>query len=528
MTPFLLWHLLQASAQRTPDQIAVIDRARSITYRTLDERSTQLARALRGEGVGAGDRIGIFLDKSLEAVIAIFGVLKAGAAYVPLDATSPLRRVALIVQDCQLAGLVSDAGKAAALWPVLDSPPPRLILAGAGENGSPVPPAATLVFWSEVFSGSAGVLPDTHTIESDLAYILYTSGSTGRPKGVAISHRASMTFVHWATDYFQIQRDDRLSSHAPLHFDLSIFDIFAGLAAGATVALVPPETAIFPYTLAEWMAEQRITVWYSVPTALTQLVLHGELDSHDLAALRLILFAGEAFPVKHVRSLQKLLPGVAYYNLYGPTETNVCTVYPVPPLPDTQTAPCPIGVACANMQVFALDDGGNPIVTGQEGELYVRGPGLMRGYWNAPDASAQALVPHPLRPESGEWVYRTGDWVRLEVDGNYSFIGRRDGMVKSRGYRIELGEIETALYRHPAVAEAAVVLVPDEEIGNRLLAFVVTTPGQAVGPVELLAHCRAVLPHYMLPERVDIRTDLPKTSTGKIDRRALEREKHGQ
>lgn len=519
MMPFLLWHLLAESARRQPQRIALRDRGESLTYDALDQQSDRLAGLLRARGIGAGDRVGVYLHKSIRAVIAICGVLKAGAAYVPLDVKSPPGRVGLMVEDCQLAGLVGESGLLSRLLPQLRHPPALLLW--VDDDAPLLPPGVQGIEWSAALAGPAVDPWTAQGIESDLAYILYTSGSTGRPKGVAISHRAALSFVHWAVDYFGLTAEDRLSSHAPFHFDLSIFDLFAGLAAGATVALVPDERLIFPYALAEWMAEERISVWYSVPSALTQLLLYADLESHDLSALRLVLFAGEVFPAPHLRGLQGVLPTPGYYNLYGPTETNVCSVYAVPRLAPEQQTPCPIGRACANSRLIALDEGGAPVQPGGVGELYVEGPTLMAGYWGKPEASAAALVLHPLHPEQGGRVYRTGDFVRLEADGNYSFVGRGDGLVKSRGYRIELGEIEAALHSHPAVAEAAVVPLPDEEIGNRLLAFVVTLPDQTIGPGEVLAYCRAVLPCYMLPERVEVRVELPKTSTGKIDRRAL-------
>jgi amino acid adenylation domain-containing protein len=472
--------------------------------------------------------VGIYLDKSSAAIVSIFGILKAGAAYVPLDSKSPVARVGLMADDCRLAALVSDGHKLATLLPSLQFPPSCLVLSNDGSADLPEIPHTELIGWQDVLHAPAAALSDNGAIETDLAYILYTSGSTGRPKGVMISHRAALTFVNWAADYFQLKPDDRLSNHAPLHFDLSIFDLFAGLAASATVVLVPAETAIFPYSLAAWMAENRISVWYSVPSALIQLVLHGELESHDLSALRLVLFAGEVFPVQHLRRLQQMVPAPAYYNLYGPTETNVCTVYPVPTLSAEQSTPCPIGRACANMQVFALDEQGQEIGPDQIGELYVRGPDLMRGYWNLPDVTATVLLPNPLNPTGGEQVYRTGDLVRLDRDGNLVFVGRRDGMVKSRGYRIEVGEIEAVLYRHPGVAEAAVIPVVDEEIGHRLVGFVAPSPGSTVHSDELLAHCQAHLPAYMTPERIEVRSALPKTSTGKIDRLQLRSSETGQ
>lgn len=518
MTPFLLWHLLRNSARRNPAQVALVDGEHHLTYGELEAQSNQLAHTLQEQGIGVGSRVGLYLDKSSAAIVSIFGILKAGAAYVPLDPASPVPRVALIAEDCQLVAIVGNAARLAALLPCLPVPPPHLIVTEGSAAGLRQSTQSQLIEWEVVRGASVAALAESVAIENDLAYILYTSGSTGRPKGVMIDHRAALTFINWAAGYFQLKPADRLSNHAPLHFDLSIFDLFAGIAVGATIALVPPLVTLFPYTLAAWMAEKRITTWYSVPSALIQLLLHGELPQHDLSALRLVLFAGEVFPIQHLRWLQQLLPTPSYYNLYGPTESNVCTVFPVPTLSPAQSTPCPIGRACANTQVMALNERGELVAPGEEGELYVRGPTLMRGYWGLPDATAARLLPNPLAPDSGERVYRTGDLVRLDFDGNYLFIGRRDGMVKSRGYRIELGEIEAALHRHPGVAEVAVIPLPDDNVGCRLVAYVVPRSGSIATQDGLRATCQRYLPHYMIPEQVEILSYLPRTSTGKIDR----------
>lgn len=355
----LLHTLLGKSAGFNPNKEAVWCDKRHITYRELEAVSNQMANTLVEIGVERGDRVGIYLDKSIEAVIAIFGILKAGGVYVPLDPHAPTKRIAFIIQNCQIKMLVGTREKISALGSKADKLPDLkyVILADdAHEAGlSRKDEFAKVVPWPEVLQASTSQPPDPALIENDLAYILYTSGSTGTPKGVMISHRASLTFVNWAYETFQVRADDRVSNHAPFHFDLSIFDLFTTIKAGGTVILVPAVLSIFPINLANFIAEQKISIWYSVPSALTRLVLYGRVGRQSFPHLRTILFAGEVFPIKYLCQLMEQIPHVRYYNLYGPTETNVCTYYEVPPLSSERVEPLPIGKACAiRLKVFSF------------------------------------------------------------------------------------------------------------------------------------------------------------------------------
>jgi amino acid adenylation domain-containing protein len=507
----LLQQLLSASAERHPDTPAVRARGRSLTYGELETRSSQLAHLLRERGVARGDRVGLCFSKAVESMVAMLGVLKAGAAYVPLDPHAPAQRVAGIAADCGLRALITTAERLAAM-------PPAPLACAVLVSGRAQ--AAGEVEWSalDTFPTSA---PPQASIETDLAYILYTSGSTGRPKGVMLTHRNALTFVDWCAATFGIRPDDRLANHAPLHFDLSVFDVYNALQAGATVTLIHEELAVFPQRLAALIEDHGITVWYSVPSALIYLLQHADLGARDLERLRLVLFAGEVFPMKYLRQLADQLPHAELYNLYGPTETNVCTYHRVDRFRLAGQERLPIGRACANTEAFALDAEGRPVGVGETGELYVRGPSVTPGYWGDADKSRRVLVSNPLQPGLDERVYRTGDLVTPDENGEYVFLGRRDNQVKSRGYRIELGDIEAALYAHPAVVEAAVIAVRDDEIGSRLRAFAVLKPEHALTAADLQAHCAGRVPRYMVPETIELRPSLPKTSTGKTDRTRL-------
>jgi amino acid adenylation domain-containing protein len=508
---YLLQQLLTASAERCPEAPAVRARGRSLGYGELEARSSQLAHLLRERGVVPGDRVGLYFPKAVESVVAMLGVLKAGAAYVPLDPHAPVARVAGIAADCGLRALVTTAERLAAL-------PPAPLACAVLVSGQAE--AAHQVEWPALAAYPA-TAPPAAAIETDLAYVLYTSGSTGRPKGVMLTHRNALTFVDWCAATFGVGADDRLANHAPLHFDLSVFDVYNALAAGACVTLIHEEVALFPQRLAALVEAERFTVWYSVPSALVYLLQHGDLGARDLDRLRLVLFAGEVFPMKYLRQLADLLPRAELYNLYGPTETNVCTYHRVDRARLAGQERLPIGRACANTDTLVLDADGRRVGPGETGELYVRGPSVTPGYWGDTDKTARALVANPLQPWLGERLYRTGDLVTLDADGEYQFLGRRDSQVKSRGYRIELGDVEAALYAHPDVLEAAVIAVPDEEIGSRLRAFVAPPPGRTLTPAALQAHCARLVPRYMVPEAIEVRPSLPRTSTGKTDRTRL-------
>lgn len=514
----LLHELLEDAAHRHPSAIAIVDGDASCCYDELDRRASQLAHLLREHGVGRGDRVGIYLRKSIDAIVAIYGTLKCGGVYVPLDPDAPVARIATIAADCTIRHLVT-AGEMADRWAGVvgaGAPLQVLVVIDCRDPGWVQP--GTRFFGLAAVEAQPATAPPSVGISLDLAYILYTSGSTGTPKGVMLSHANALAFVEWGAHRFSVVGDDRLSSHAPLHFDLSIFDVFVAAKAGARVVLVPPAASLFPVEIGRFIERTGITVWYSVPSILSLVVLRGGLTVSSCPTLRAILFAGEVFPTKYLRALMALLPHVEFHNLYGPTETNVCTHFQVRSLEATDET-IPIGTAIADVEVFVVTTDGSVAPPGVVGELQVRGPTITRGYWGRPDATKAALARGPAPHAEHDLVYRTGDLARQDDDGNWRFIGRNDSQIKSRGYRIELGDIEAALNASPAVIECAVLAVPDDVITNRLVAFVVALG--TLSSADLAGICHARLPGYMVPERFELCQELPKTSTGKIDRQVL-------
>lgn len=516
---FLLFHGLDNAAERTPQQEAVRIWDRSISYGELAGRSNALARVLAENGVRRGDRVGILQRKGIEAVVALYGIMKAGAAYVPLDMTAPADRHARIVADCGLDTLVAT--------PESRSSIEQLVRAGGGalhvvgiEEGSVAGVRATP--WSAVEKEvESGQRASAAPVEDDLAYILYTSGSTGVPKGIMHSHRSALAFAEWGCTKYGLRADDSVSNHAPLHFDLSTFDYFATAIAGARTVVIPEEVTRLPASLSELMQDERITVWYSVPSALIQLLERGDLRRRKLDALRWVLFAGEPFPTKHLRTLMELLPGVAFANLYGPTETNVCTSYELTGGPPTDDQPIPIGHPCDNTEAIVVDEADREVAPGAVGELLVRGAVVMKGYWGRPDLNDRAFYKRHAAPGLEQRYYRTGDLVRLGTDGEFSFLGRKDRQVKVRGFRVELDEIEVALLSHGAVAEAAVYPIPGEAGIARVEAAVILRPGMISQAEQLQAHLAQRLPPQAMPSEIRLVADFPRTSTGKIDRNRL-------
>ena len=509
--------LFVAAAARHPDRVAVVLPGRGeITYGALDGLSNRLRDRLHAMAVRPGDRVGIYVGKSIDSVAAICGILKSGAAYVPVDPSAPPARNAYILNNCRVAALIVEARFRAALETELaaQGPLPPILGIDAAGTGD----ALARALDAEDRDAPAAAVA-TATSEPDaLAYILYTSGSTGKPKGVMLSHENAVSFVDWCSEVFDPGPDDRFSSHAPFHFDLSILDLHVPLKHGASIVLIPEERGKDPQHLAQLIDDHRISIWYSAPSILSLLAQFGELPRHDCSSLRLVLFAGEVFPVKHLRTLTMLLRRPRYFNLYGPTETNVCTYHEVvPPVPDERTVPYPIGTVCSHLRGKVIGTEGETVRPGEEGELCIAGRGVMQGYWELPEQTARGFI---VDPDDTRW-YRTGDVVVEDAGGIYTYRGRRDRMVKRRGYRVELGEIEGGLYQHPRVKEVAVVATPDEEAGVRVTAFLSVREGALPSLVEMKRFAAERLPLYMVPDRFHWLESLPKTSTDKIDYQQL-------
>lgn len=515
---------LRRWARQQPDAPAVEFKDRSLTYQELDEQSSALAAALHNLGVRPGDRIGMWLRKSIESIVVIYGALKAGAIYVPIDPSAPARRMSRILADCAVTCVVTNDDQCATLATHTDTFARSCPVITVGDAVDATP--ATAHRWDKLLA--SGTTPDYQfpaREPDDPAYILYTSGSKGSPKGVTISHRNARAFVDWAVDEFRMVPHDRVASHAPLHFDLSVLDVYATCRAGGCVVLIPESQIGFGAALNSFVADRRITVWYSVPNALGRMLTarnHGLLAG---SSLRIVLFAGETMPVGHLRRLREVVAGADLYNLYGPTETNVCVFHRIrdEDVAQERTEPAPIGRPCPYAPVYVVAQDGRPLDPrpGQYGELLVAGDSVMLGYWQDEELTASRTAEVVLPDGGRATAYRTGDMVRMDDSLNYVFCGREDDMIKIRGYRVEIGEVESAISTADHVREVVCIPFGETSAVERIDAYVVATDESRLDIAALRRHCLERLPRYMVPERVHVVAELPRTSSGKINRRAL-------
>lgn len=518
MTPYLLQHYLALQAALTPQATAVEDADKALSYMQLDLGSRKLAAMLVADGLARQAQVGVYLDKSADALLAFFAVLRAQACYVPLDAAhTPAHRVADILELGEVRCLITSTARwqaASASWSDAQQ-----------EMFSHV----RLVFIDELVfddaSASADPAPDERSIDLDLAYILFTSGSTGRPKGVTISHRNATTFVNWSLSYFNPPPGKRFACHASLNFDLTVFDIYVAIASGGTVVMVPGNVAANPRAMAQWIGESRIDCWYSVPSAWIAVLNHARLDDEALrrclARLEWVLFAGEVFPPTYLRRLMATAPAARFVNLYGPTETNVCTYFHVPDAAAVGERPVPIGRPCGNTDVVVLTADMREAAVGEEGELMVSGSGVTAGYFRNEAASSAAFMASPLSHHRGRLLYRTGDRVRLNAEGQLDYLGRNDLMVKIAGFRVELQEVEGVLHGFALVRRAVALAYRCERRGNLRLGALIESHeagGAALSVLALKEFVSKTLPAYMVPEAIFPVGSIPLNPNGKTDR----------
>ena len=513
MKGHLIHSPLSHYAKAAPEHPALSFQGSQMSYRELEESANQLAHALIASGATPHGRIGIFLYKGLDLGIAIYAILKTGCAFVPLDPAMPAERLAYILEDCKIDLLISSD----ALVSTIDQLPVNLPLTVAGVSKDT---AFKKIEQSSIDKQPKSV-PDVVFTDQYLGYIMYTSGSTGNPKGMMHTHSGSICYANWGKDHVQLTANDRVASHAPLHFDLSIFDFFSTLRAGATVVLVPEAVTKFPASWTKLIEDEKVTAVFTVPYTLITMAEQGAMEMRDLTSLRWIMFGGEPYPPRQLRQIMDALPNTQFTNVYGPAEAPSCTCYDIPrPLPAGDD-PLPIGLVSINSEGIVIDQNDEDCQIGESGELCIKSSTLTRGYWNQPALNEKAFL---LRKGPGPFpdvYFRTGDRVVTGADGYLHFLGRMDRMIKTRGHRVELDEVESALGSHSNVIEAAAFVVPDEHSSHSIVAVAKIKIQNESATADLLSHVKSKLPPYAVPRDLNILDELPHTSSGKVDRRRL-------
>ncbi|MGE0131182.1 MAG: amino acid adenylation domain-containing protein [Blastocatellales bacterium] len=527
MLPVLQDYVIKR-ADKTPEATAIVASQERISYQQIENASNQIARTLKSAGCKKGDRVCLLAPKSPAAIINLIGILKADCAYVPLDPSSPAPRLAKIVASCEPRCILITESVTDLLDDLLSEinlpvTPVVGLMDRIGSAGISERRNFKIGFTNDDVENHSSTHLDYQAGSEDLAHILFTSGSTGNPKGVMIKHSNVIHFVEWAVRYFDINSEDRVSGHPPLHFDLSTFDIYGSFAAGAQLHLVPAELNLLPNKMADFIRNSELTQWFSVPSALNYLAKLDVVRQNDFPALKRLLWCGEVFPTPALRYWMQRLPHVNFTNLYGPTEATIASsYYTVQKCPAADSDPVPIGFACAGEELLILDDNLKPVAQSEIGNLYIRGIGLSPGYWRDPEKTDSAFIRNPLGASPDDRIYRTGDLARAGDDGLVYFLGRADSQIKSRGYRIELGEIETALNALGLTQDCAVVAINTERFEGAIICCAyVPSPGREVTSILLRGMVGKSLPGYMLPARWMCLDRMPLNVNGKYDRRKL-------
>ncbi len=500
-------HFLERSAARCPEKTALICGERRLTYREIDDESTRLAALLQAHGVGRGDRVAIALDNSVEAVVAVFGALKAGGVFMMVNPTVKADKLGYLLNHSRATALVCAAHCLARLEPLWSRTPHLLTLVTVGGAIGHAPSKDVVPF--DACPGTP--LRPSRNIDVDLAALIYTSGSTGQPKGVMLTHLNIVSAATSITTYLENPSDDIILNVLPLSFDYGLYQVLMAFKAGATLVL--EQSFAYPAETLDVLVRERVTGFPIVPT-MSALLLQMDLSRYDFSALRYITNTGAALPTSHIAQLRRAFPHATLYSMYGLTECKRVSYLPPSQL---DVRPDSVGKGMPNEEVYIVDEHGRRLESGV-GELVIRGSNVMKGYWEQPEETEKVLRPGPL---PGERVLYSGDLFRMDEEGYLYFIGRKDDIIKTRGEKVSPKEVENVLYKMAPIAEAAVVGVPDPILGEVVKAVVTVKAGASVTQREVMRHCASHLEDFMVPKLVEIRDAMPKTGTGKIDKSTL-------
>jgi acyl-CoA synthetase (AMP-forming)/AMP-acid ligase II len=544
----LVQHFLENSASRLPDKVALICDGKRLTYSEINRQADQLASALANLGIKRQDRVVIFMDNSAESVASLFGILKAGAIFIMVNATMKAKKLRYILKDSDAKALITHSNKARIIHEALDgvSPLEHILWVGSAPK---LPPSGSAGIrfhaWndlvdlspSSVVNGplseyqpsavslqspgsppldpgsSVSRAPCAGGIDIDLAAIIYTSGSTGEPKGVMSAHYNMVAAAKSITRYLGNTEDDILLNVLPLSFDYGLYQVLMAFLFGGTVVL--EKSFLYPYRILEKVVEEKVTGFPLVPTMAALLLQMEDLSKFDFSRLRYMSNTAAALPVAYIRKLQSLFPHVRIFSMYGLTECKRVSYLPPDQL---DKRPDSVGIPIPNEEVFVVDESGNEVPPGEVGELVIRGSNVMQGYWNAPEETARRYRPGRYR---GETLLYSGDLFRRDEEGYLYFVARKDDMIKTKGERVSPKEIESALCELEGVAEAAVIGVPDEIFGQAIKAFVVQKKGAGLVDKDVLSYCTKSLEPFMVPKYVEFIESFPKSPSGKIDKKEL-------
>jgi amino acid adenylation domain-containing protein len=509
----LLHDHLSRTAARLPDKEALVAGEERRTYGEIEREANALARTLATRGVERGDRVIIYADSAVPAVVAFWGVLQANAVVSVVNAQTKPDKLAYLIRDCRPGALITDARSLVnAAEALRGASSVRTVVVAGSASPSALDAVPNALAWAEATGAPGEGPPERRALDVDLASIIYTSGSTGEPKGVMLTHRNMLTAATSVRSYLEMGEDDVVLGVLPLSFDYGLYQMIMSFGLGARFVLL--KSFAYPAEVLRVVERERVTGFPGVPTLFAMLAEMKELE-YDLSSVRFVTNTAAALMDKHIGALRRLFPGARIYSMYGLTE---CKRVSYLPPEDLDRKPGSVGVPIPNTEVWVVDEEGRPVGPGVVGQLVVRGATVMRGYWDKPEETAKKLRPGPL---AGEQVLHTGDYAKLDSEGYLYFVGRMDDIIKSRGEKVAPKEVESALVAIPGISEAAVIGVPDDILGQAIKAFVTLEQGATLGRSEILRECQKRLEPFMVPKHVEVVAALPKTTSGKISKVGL-------